>query len=77
MIHIDSTAVQSHASDNPEYIDEQINDLHKALERAEAAIDKLRNTSKLQMTPHVQATQARPESLNALSNSGSGSPSRV
>lgn len=58
MTQVDLTTVQSHGSDNPEYIDEQINDLHKALERAEAAIDKLRDTSKSQVTHRVQATVA-------------------
>jgi uncharacterized protein involved in exopolysaccharide biosynthesis len=58
MTHVDSTTVQTHASDNPEYIDEQINDLHKALERAEAAVEKLRNTSKLQVAHRVQVMVA-------------------
>ena len=42
---------------NRVYIDEQIDDLQKALEKAEAAIDKLRDTSKLRAT--------RAESLKA------------
>jgi hypothetical protein len=65
MVHMELAAVQSHASDTPDYIDEQINDLHKALAKAEAAIDKLRDTSQLRVTHRVHAPEPMAYSLTA------------
>jgi hypothetical protein len=65
MVHTELTAVQSHVSDNPGYVDEQIDDLHKALEKAEAAIDKLRDTSQLKVTHRVHDTEPMAYSLTA------------
>jgi diadenosine tetraphosphate (Ap4A) HIT family hydrolase len=62
MVHT-KIALESHVSDTPDYTDQLIGDLNKALEKAEAAMDKLRDTSKLQVGHRVQATQARPESF--------------
>jgi hypothetical protein len=75
MVHTE-IAVQPHVSDTPDYIDALIDDLHKALEKAEAAMDKLRDTSKLRVSHRTEATEAMPESF-ALSGIGIGRHSQV
>jgi hypothetical protein len=47
MVHPELAVQPGVSDDNQVYIDEPIDDLRKALEKAEAAIDKLRDTSKL------------------------------
>jgi hypothetical protein len=75
MVHTE-IAVRSHVSDTPDYVDNLIDDLHQALQKAEAAMDKLRDTSKLQVSHRVQAMQAKPESF-AVSGIGIGRYSQV
>jgi hypothetical protein len=54
MTHTQIAKVQPHTSDDHgEHVDEQINDLYQALEQAEAAIDKLRESSKSKTTQAV------------------------